>query len=74
MADTKFLCTNCGLAPPYVGFEDCLHCAAAALIVDTDQLIVIRRLNAGTQWMAELDREIERQASAIIECGAQVAA
>lgn len=75
MPESKtFTCTNCGLAPPYRGFDDCLACGAAALIVDSEQLVVVRRLNVGTPWLATLDREIERQHSALVACGHQVAA
>jgi hypothetical protein len=72
MADTRFTCITCitcGLAPAFHGFDDCLECGAAYLIVDSDQLSAVRRLYAGTAWLVTLNAEIERQLLAVIACG-----
>jgi len=63
------LCTTCGLAPSFDGFDDCVACGAAYLLTDPTQLALIRKLNAGTPWLAQLNAEIERQLSALIVCG-----
>lgn len=67
------LCVNCGLAPSFKGFDDCLQCSAAFFLTDPAQLALIRKLHAGTPWLATLNAEISRQLGTPIACGRNVA-
>ena len=66
------MCSNCGLERPLKGFEDCKACTAALLLVETpDAMDALRRVGAGTSWLAELERELARQAAALVPAGEQ---
>jgi len=64
-------CPTCQLEPIYEGFEHCLKCeVAGALVEDPDYINFARRVYAGTEWLAGVEREWQRQASALsITCG-----
>lgn len=68
------LCGTCELAPRIEGCDDCVSCVAAFLLTDPMHLALIRKLHAGTPWLATLNREIARQLGTEVACGAQVAA
>lgn len=63
------LCVNCGLAPRIEGCDDCAPCVAAFLLTDPTQLALLRRLHAGTPWLATLNAEVARQLCAQVACG-----
>lgn len=69
------LCHVCGLAIAFDGFDDCVACAAAYLIhEDPEQLSMIRRINVGTPWLAQLNAEVARQLGQPVNAGVAVAA
>lgn len=69
------LCDVCGLAPKLDGTEECVACCVADVLHnDPDQLASWRRIFAGTAWLAGVEREVERQLSALVACGQAVAA
>lgn len=76
MPDTNFTCTNCHEAPCFAGWNDCLACGVAvALVEQPDYLEFAKRTYAhSSEWLAKLEAEWNRQASAFVACGVQVAA
>lgn len=69
-------CATCGEAPAHALGEDCLACSAAWLIhgpYATQCLESMRKIHGGTTAMNALELEIERQLSAIVAAGRQVA-
>jgi hypothetical protein len=64
------MCVNCGLAPSFDGWDECVACGTAALLVEDPGYIDFAREHfAGTESLRQLEREWDRQLSAIIECG-----
>ena len=70
MADTNLTCTNCHEAPQFDGCETCLECTVAiALVEQPDYLEFAKRTFAHEPvWIARLEREWNRQASAFEAC------
>lgn len=67
-------CRTCTLAPAYPGFDTCLACGIAYMLHESpDDIESIRRINAGDAWLADFNREVERQQCALLSCGNQVA-
>lgn len=66
---TRHVCATCGLSSPFEGFDDCLQCAVSYEIHEElgATMDTWRRLNAGTDWLAEIEREYARQTKAIAE-------
>ncbi len=60
-------CRVCGLAEPFASFEDCLTCAVAYEIHEEhgSTMPLWRRLHAGTEWLAAIEREYARQMQAL---------
>ncbi len=74
MSETKLTCLTCHEAPVFTGFDDCVACGVAFLLTDPTQLALIRKLHAGTPWLAQLNAEVSRQLGATLPAGHQVAA
>ena len=74
--EPRFTCTNCQEAPCFAGWDNCLECGVAiTLVEDPDYIAFARRTYAHERdWLAKLEAEWNRQASAFVPCGAQVAA
>lgn len=72
----SFTCSNCREAPLFDGFDTCLECSVAiSLIEQPEYLEFAKRTYAHErEWLAKLEAEWNRQASAFVACGAQVAA
>lgn len=73
---SRLTCTNCHESPPFTGWDDCLACGVAVLLVEQpDYLAFARKTFAHkTAWLAQLEAEWARQAGATVACGAQRAA
>lgn len=67
MPDTPLTCETCGLDAPFECFEDCLRCTAAVIVANPAPWNSNRKFYVGATWLPTLEREIERQASAIAE-------
>lgn len=67
----RVTCRNCGESPPFAGWDDCLQCGTAcALIEDPGYLEMAKRTFAHEPaWLAKLEAEWNRQASAFVACG-----
>jgi hypothetical protein len=68
-------CRTCGLAPAFHGWSECLACGVAECLVEQPEYLdFARRVFADqTEWLAQLEAEWTRQASALAATG-QVAA
>jgi hypothetical protein len=60
-------CRNCTNAECFSGWDECLACGVAiALVEDPDYINFARRLyKDDSQWLAKLNNEWKRQASAL---------
>jgi hypothetical protein len=67
MADTKFSCRNCGENPPFHGWDECLECGVAGMLIEQPEYLAFaRRVFADEpKWLVQLEAEWVRQASAL---------
>lgn len=69
------LCSTCHLAPAFRGWDDCLLCGCADLIHTNRNGIDFQRrlLAVHPHELRRFNDELQRQLSALVECGRAVA-
>ena len=71
MTDITPTCDTCLDAPPFECFAQCIKCAAAIVVARPGPWASNRKFYVGTPWLPVFDREVERQRSAVMDCGLQ---
>jgi hypothetical protein len=65
------LCESCKNALPFTGCDDCIECVADHLIANPEELASLRRIHRGTEWIKQLDAQIERELARRVPAGVQ---
>jgi hypothetical protein len=58
-------CRNCHEAPAFDGCDECKPCLVSLMLGHPDEIELLRRVHAGTQWLRDVEKEWDRQMSAI---------
>jgi hypothetical protein len=66
-------CRNCDNAPSFEGCDECKECMVSLMLGHPDEMELLRRVHAGTQWLLEVEKEWARQTSAIAHFARAVA-
>ena len=67
----KHLCHTCQEAEPFAGWDDCLACGVATMLVEDPEYISFanRVFRDDVEWLRDLNAEWTRQAGALAVSG-----